>query len=245
MASAAPTDALDLSVVVPAFNEGGRIAGTVLALARHVDQVGLTWELIVVDDGSSDDTADLVRGLCAADPRVTLLRLPRNLGKGAAVRAGMLAARGARRLFSDADLSTPPGELSLLWRALDEGADIAIASRGLRSSDLRVRQSALREGMGRTFNLLVRGLALRGLSDTQCGFKLFRGAAAEHVFAQSELDGFAFDVEVLSLARRAGLVVREIPVEWAHRSHSKVSPWLDSARMLRDLLKVRRRLGRR
>ncbi len=206
---------------------------------------GRTYEIVVVDDGSTDGTADQALGAARGDRAIHVLRLAVNRGKGGAVREGMLAAAGDRRLFMDADLSTPPDQLDLLWDALDSGADIAIGSRGLPASDLKVRQTPAREGMGRTFNLLVRCLAVSGIADTQCGFKLFRGGAAEHVFSQSTMNGFAFDVEVLALARRAGLSIAEIPVAWSHREASKVSPVTDAPRMLADLLRIRRRLGRR
>ena len=245
LAEAGNDGPMDLSVVVPAFNERERIGPTVLAMADYLDDIGISHEILVVDDGSTDGTADQALGAVPRDLRVRVLRLPNNRGKGAAVREGMLAALGARRLFMDADLSTPPDQLAILWEALDAGADIAIGSRGLPDAELRVRQPSWREGMGRSFNVLVQSLVLDGISDTQCGFKLFRAGAAEHVFALSRLDGFAFDVEVLALARRARLLIHELPVVWAHRDRSKVAPIVDSWSMLADLLRIRRRLGRR
>ena len=151
----------------------------------------------------------------------------------------MLSAGGELLLFSDADLSTPPTELPKLLEAIEQGYDLAIGSRGLPESDLRLRQSWYREYMGRTFNLLVRMIAVPGIHDTQCGFKVFRKGAAKELFRHQLLPGFAFDVEVLFLARRLGYRVKEVPVVWINSPRSSVRPLVDSIRMLRDLLKIR------
>jgi glycosyltransferase involved in cell wall biosynthesis len=224
---------VDLSVVIPAYDEEERIGGTLAACTAYLDGRGLRWEILVVDDGSRDRTGDLVR---AHQPAVRLITLPQNRGKGAAVRAGVVASTGARVLFCDADLATPMEELTKLEAALDGGADIAIGSRGLPESDVRVHQSAPRELMGRTFNVLVRMLVMGGIRDTQCGFKLFRGEVGRALFAASAIDGFAFDVDVLLRARRAGLRIAEVPIVWRHIEQSKVSPARDAARMLWDVV---------
>ncbi|HUS68839.1 MAG TPA: dolichyl-phosphate beta-glucosyltransferase [Kofleriaceae bacterium] len=228
----------ELSVVIPAFNEAERLAPTVRAIAAYCAEHHPAHEIIVVDDGSSDRTVELARALGDELERVRVLPLGQNRGKGAAVRAGVLASTGALVLFSDADLATPIEELEALRRALDGGADIAIASRAAPGADIRVRQHPMRELMGRTFNLMVRVTAVGGIRDTQCGFKLFRGEVARELFGQSKVDGFAFDVEVLWLARNRYRIA-EVPVTWRHVEESKVSPGSDAARMFLDLLRIR------
>jgi len=249
MSAAAP---VDLSVVVPAYNEEERIAATLTRSVAYLAEQHPAHEILVVDDGSTDGTAALVRWLIGHArvpgrlerglPRVRLLGEAANHGKGYAVRKGMLAARGRRRLFMDADLSTPIEELEGLCAALESGCDVAIGSRGLPESDLIRRQSALRERMGKTFNLILKGLGLTAFADTQCGFKLFTGAAAEDLFGRATVDGFAFDVEILSLAQPA-YEVREIPVAWENAPQSRVSPGRDSLQMLADVLRLRQRGG--
>ena len=235
---------VQLSVVFPAYNEEPRLGATLERttgwLAEHLPD----YEVLVVDDGSADGTAALVRSQeGSGDGRVTLLTYPDNRGKGYAVRRGMLAASGARRLFMDADLSTPIEELHKLWAALDAGADVAIGSRGLPDSDLVRRQSPLRERMGKTFNLIVRSLLVGGFSDTQCGFKLFSAAAAEDLFSRATVDRFAFDVEILLLALER-YEVREIPVCWENSPLSRVSPGRDALQMFLDVVRLRLRRGR-
>jgi dolichyl-phosphate beta-glucosyltransferase len=231
-----------LSVVIPAWNEEARIGATLQAIGGYLEALREDHEILVVDDGSTDGTRRLVE---AHEGRsVRLVSLPENRGKGAAVRAGVLAARGDPILFSDADLATPIAELAKLRAALERGADIAIGSRALTDSQVQVRQHPLREGMGRTFNKLVRALVLDGFQDTQCGFKLFRGDVARELFARAQVDGFAFDVEILLLAR-SRYKVAEVPVIWRHVEQSKVSPGIDAARMLWDVLKLRWQAQRR
>lgn len=233
-----------LSVVIPAYNEEARIGPTIARVREHLAARGGTWELLVVDDGSRDRTIAVALEAAGGDDRVRVLAQPENRGKGAAVRAGMLAASGARVLFSDADLATPIEELAKLEARLDAGADVAIASRALPESDIRVRQHPAREMMGRTFNVLVRALMIGGIRDTQCGFKLFTRAAAQDLFGRATVDGFAFDVEILWLAR-GRYRVDEVPVAWRHVEESKVSPGTDAARMFADLVRLRLRSWRR
>lgn len=214
------TAPVSLSVVIPAFNEEPRLPGTLATILPFLRSRGETFEVVVVDDGSRDRTA-LVAG--EAGPEVRVLKNPGNRGKGYSVRNGMLNAQGAWRLMSDADLSTPIEELDRLKAALTDGAEIAIASRAVSGANLEKRQSILRETSGRFFNLLVRTLHLPGIKDTQCGFKLFSAAAARAAFTESTLDGFAFDVEALVLARRAGFRITEVPVTWRNDEQSRVS----------------------
>ena len=210
----------ELSVVIPAFNEASRLPPTLERVRAYLDARGRPYEILVVDDGSGDDTA--ARAQAAG---VTVLRNGVNRGKGYSVRQGMLAARGARRLMTDADLSTPIEELERLAARMDEGFDVVIASRALPLSRIEVHQGAFRENMGRAFNLLVRLLVLPGLLDTQCGFKLFSAAAAEAAFSRARLDGFAFDVEALFIARQRGFRVAELPVVWRNDAATRVGWW--------------------
>jgi dolichyl-phosphate beta-glucosyltransferase len=236
-----------LSIVIPAYNEEARVGGTLDAIVAYLDRRGEDYEIIVADDGSRDTTADVVNRRAAVNRRIRLHSLPVNRGKGAAVREGVLASRGDQVLFCDADLATPIEELERLREAMRlAGAPIAIASRGLPESNIAVRQHPTRELMGRTFNLILRAAVMGGLKDTQCGFKLFRGEVAHELFAACTVDGFAFDVEILLLARARGHAVVEVPVTWRHVEQSKVSPGKDAARMLWDVVKlsVRRRVGR-
>ena len=229
---------LALSVVIPAFNEVARLERTLRRVIDYCRAHHADFEILVVDDGSTDGTPGLVERVAADEERVRLIALGANRGKGAAVRAGVLAARGREVLFSDADLATPIEELDKLRQRLADGCDIAIGSRAAPGADIRVRQHPVRELMGRTFNLMVRLAALGGIRDTQCGFKLFRRAAALDLFGRARLDGFAFDVEVLWLAR-GRYQVAEVPVVWSHVDDSKVSPGGDAARMFVDLLRIR------
>ena len=213
------TAPVSLSVVIPAFNEEKRLPGTLAKVLSFLRARGETFEVVVVDDGSSDRTAEVAQ---SAGPEVRVLKNPGNRGKGYSVRNGMLNAKGAWRLMSDADLSTPIEDLDTLRAALD-GAEIAIASRAVTGANVEKHQSLMRESSGRFFNLIVRLLHLPGIKDTQCGFKLFSAAAAEAAFRDSKLDGFAFDVEALVLARRAGFKVREVAVTWRNDEQTRVS----------------------
>ncbi len=222
-----------LSVVIPAYDEAARLTPTLVRVREWFLRSGLEYEVIVVDDGSRDATSDVARAGGAV-----VLRHEPNRGKGYAVRRGMLAARGERRLFCDADLSTPIEELPTLMDALARGFDVAIASRAVAGARVEVHQPAYREAMGRLFNVLVQGLLLPGLSDTQCGFKLFTARAAEEAFAPCRLDGFCFDVEALYVARRRGLRIAEVPVVWRNDTASRVSLGGGSAAFV-DLVRIR------
>ena len=232
-------DGVYLSVVVPAFDEAARLGPTLDAIRRFLDSRRFTSEVIVVVDGGGDGTLELARGVGLEWPALVVLHHQPNRGKGYAVRRGMLAARGRYRLFSDADLSTPIEEVDRLIDALDDGVDIAIGSRALPASDVRVRQAWWRQSMGRIFNQVVRRLAVPGIRDTQCGFKCLRGEAAEQIFERQRIAGFSFDVELLWIARKLGFRVVEVPVTWVNDPLSRVHPARDSARMLVDLVRLR------
>ena len=228
-----------ISVVVPAYNETSRLPATLRAMREHLDSAGETYEVIVADDGSTDATVAIATQLAATWPQLRVLDLGRNRGKGAAVRAGMLAATGDLRLFSDADLSTPMGELSRLRERIGGDTAVAIASRAVPGAAIGVHQPGRREAMGRVYNRLVQALVLPGLHDTQCGFKLFTAEAAVACFDPLRTRGFGFDAEVLLRARRHGWEVAEVPVRWDHREDSRVSALRDSLGTLVDLVRLR------
>ncbi len=229
-----------LTVVIPAYNESARIVPTLEAVRDYLDAKPWTFEVLVVDDGSGDDTAAVVEAFASGAAGFRLLKNPGNRGKGYAVRHGMLEGRGRYLLFSDADLSTPIEECGKILRALRGGAGVAVASRRLGASDLAVKQPWYRELMGRTFNLVVQLFAVRGITDTQCGFKGFTRAAARAVFEPALLERFGFDVEVLFLARRLGFPIAEVPVRWIDSPDSRIDPLRDPLRMFLEVLQVRR-----
>ena len=226
-----------LSVVVPAFNEEARIARTVSQILAQIDRLALEGEFIVVDDGSSDRTAAIVEDAAQTDSRVRLVRAS-HAGKGATVRRGMLEARGEWRFLADADLSMPVAELTRFLDAIHRaGGDLLVGSREAEGA-VRVGEPWSRHLIGRIFNWMVKLLVLRGINDTQCGFKLFSARAADVLFPLQRLAGFGFDVEILFLARRAGFVIREVPLTWVYGRESKVSV-ASGARGFVDILAVR------
>ena len=237
-----------LSVVIPAYNEEERISTSLQAIGGYLGDQSYTYEVLVVDDGSTDRTIEICRAFASEHGWPKALHYPVNHGKGFAVREGVLNSAGEHVLMCDADLATPIEELDGFWQFLEEGADIVIASRPLRDSHLVKRQPFYREFAGRAFNLVVRALAVRGIHDTQCGFKLFRREAAQSIFPLCSLTGFSFDIEVLHIAQKLGLDVKEAPVHWYHVAGSKVNLLRDGLRMLLDLFRVRlrhRNLARR
>jgi dolichyl-phosphate beta-glucosyltransferase len=230
---------IDLSVVIPAYNEAERLPRSLERILAYLEGEGRNFEVLVVDDGSSDGTADAAEALLGyLGARGRVLRNPVNLGKGASVRRGMLAARGARVLFTDADLSAPIEEVVKLERALDDGAGVAIGSRAVDRRLVEERQPFPRDVMGRLFNFVVRLSAVQGIGDTQCGFKLFAGELVAPIFARTRIDRFGFDVEVLALAQRLGTTVAEIPVRWRNSPGSRVTVG-QGAKAFLDPLRVR------
>lgn len=236
-----------VSLVVPAYNEQELLPGHLLRMLDYCATRPWRAEILVVDDGSTDATAELVSELAERHPEIRLLSSPENHGKGHAVRQGILAARGGVRGFTDADGSTPVDELDRLLTAIREGASVAIGSRARRDGARPVRAHLHRKLLGRAFNLVLRlllGLVDRDgrpIADTQCGFKWFTAAAAEDIFRRSVEDGFAFDVEVLWLANRLELPIAEVPVEWADRGTTTVDLRRDPWRMLRAAARLRTR----
>lgn len=231
-----------LSIVIPAYNESADIEATLEAAEATLRHADLRGEIIVVDDGSRDATAQLAARYAEGHPSVRLMRNERNRGKGYSVRRGILEARGEIVLFTDADSSTPLSEMHKLLAAIRSGgADGAIGSRALPESSIERPQPWFRRTMGWVFRQLVRMFILPGFRDTQCGFKAFRAEAAREVFRRVTLEGFAFDVEALFIARKLGYHITEVPVRWLDSHDSRVHPVRDPARMFFDLLRIRLR----
>ncbi|MBI4423688.1 MAG: glycosyltransferase family 2 protein [Elusimicrobia bacterium] len=228
-----------LSVVIPAYNERERLPRTLDRVAAFLTARGEPFEILVVDDGSSDGTAELVRERARALPQLGLVSYPENRGKGFAVREGALRARGEAVLVCDADGAAPIEELARLERALERGADIAVGSRAVASVETRIEARLLRKALGRTFARCVNLLGVPGIRDTQCGFKLFTRDACRRVFPRQRLSGFAFDVELLRIAWLAGLKVEEVPINWRHVPGSRINLVVDGLRMLLDLVRIR------
>jgi dolichyl-phosphate beta-glucosyltransferase len=230
---------MELSVIIPAHNEERRLPATLDRVLPYLAGLGSDWEVIVVNNNSSDGTVALVEIRAQTEPRLKLLHEPRP-GKGIAVRTGMLAAEGEVVLFSDADLSCPIEEQAKLRRVLTEGYDVAIASRRLPQS--QVEKSLKREMMSALFNWVIQLLALPGIKDSQCGFKAFLRVVAHDLFNRSQVDGWAFDVEILFLARKLKYRIAEVPVSWHEVGGSHINPVRDSLRMVRDIIKFRWRM---
>ncbi len=231
-----------LSIVVPAYNEEQRLPRSLEQILAFLDAQAYAAEVVVVENGSTDATWQVIQTYQARDARVRGLRSPRK-GKGLAVRLGMLAARGRYRFLADADLSMPIAEVARFLPPRLTDFDIAIGTREGPGA-VRYNEPWHRHFMGRAFNLLVQALALPGIRDSQCGFKMFRGPVAEDVFRRASLEGMAFDVEILFLARRLGYRIVEVPISWYFDPDSRVHPVRDTLHMLRDLLRLRWRAWR-
>jgi dolichyl-phosphate beta-glucosyltransferase len=232
-------NSLFLSVIIPAYNEASRLPPYLDEIVAYLHQQDIAYEIIVVDDGSSDATAEVVGRFIRDNGRIRLVRLPGNRGKGHAVKTGMLRASGRLRLFADADGATPISELEKLRRAVEGGADVAIASRALKDDSCTVHAHLHRKVLGRIFHCIVTALTVKGIRDTQCGFKLFTAETANAVFSLQRIDDFGFDVEVLYLCQRNGYRIAEVPVNWTDIAGSKVNLIRDSLRMFADTFKIR------
>jgi glycosyltransferase involved in cell wall biosynthesis len=230
---------IELSVVVPAFNEERRLATTLSTLTAYLSERPWSWEVRIVDDGSSDGTVGLAETFARRDSRVVVQREPHR-GKGGAVKAGLLRARAAYRFICDADLSMPIAEISRFLPPAAVHFDVAIGSReGAQAR--RVGEPAYRHLMGRLFNLAVQTLVLPGIDDSQCGFKMFTARAVESIFPLVTVDGWAFDVEVLAIARQQRLRILEVPIEWHYRNESQLSMLRDGIGMLSEILGIKAR----
>jgi len=228
-----------LSVIIPAFNEEVRIIKTLETVLEYLKKQKYSYELIVVNDGSADKTAEIVNGFIKYYSNIKLLNNDKNMGKGYCVKKGMLEASGNYLLFSDADLSTPITEVNKLLSFVTKDYSIAIGSRSLKGSEILVHQPFYRELMGKIFNRIIKIMLFKGFIDTQCGFKLFRKETAKQLFTLQKLNGFAFDVEVLYLALKNNYRVKEVPIKWINSSQSKVNAISSSLSMFCDLFKIR------
>lgn len=229
---------LDISVVIPAYNEENRLPATLESVYEYLKSSGKSFEILIVDDGSQDKTAAVVESFAKHAEGVRLLTYSPNQGKGYAVRTGILSCLGATILIDDADGSSPISELSKLEQAVGNGFDIAIGSRAKLSTTTKVTALSYRKFLGNTFNAIVQALLLPGMLDTQCGFKLFRRKAAMEAFSQARLKGYGFDVETLYIARIHGYKIEEVPINWNHVDGSKVNVVFDSACMFFEILGI-------
>lgn len=234
-----PPERISISIVVPAYNEAARIGATLETLCEHFQQRSWDWEIRVVDDGSTDRTAGIAQSFAAEEPRLVVQREPHR-GKGGAVKAGLLAAKGSHRFMCDADLSMPISELKSFLPPLLDGYDVAIGTRE-GAAARRIGEPRSRHLVGRMFNLAVQRLVLPGIEDSQCGFKMFTARAVEAILPHVSVEGWAFDVEMLAIARARGLRIVEVPIEWHYRSESRLSVGRDGLKMLREILAIRSR----
>lgn len=227
------------SIVIPAYNESARLGASLEKILAFVHAQGWAAEVIVVNDGSRDNTADIVRTFAAKDPILRLIENPGNRGKGYSVRHGMLTAKAEIVIFTDADLSSPIEEACQLLKALEDGADIAIGSRWLRAETQTHRQPLYRQIFGRVFNLLLRLTLGLNFKDTQCGFKAFKQPAVRAIFPLQKIERWGFDPEILFLARKSGFAVKEVPVLWGHSGGTRINPLVDGTRMFSEMLRIR------
>jgi glycosyltransferase involved in cell wall biosynthesis len=227
------------SIIIPAYNESERITATLESVAAYARQQQWDVEVLVVNDGSRDNTVAVVEQLARAHPFIRIIENPGNRGKGYSVRNGMLQSRGEILLFSDADLSSPIEEAPKLFEALAAGADVAIGSRWLRAELQSQRQPLMRQIYGRMFNVALRVLLGLNFRDTQCGFKAFRREAAQRIFPLQKIERWGFDPEILFLARKLGFRTVEVPVRWAHSAGTRLHPLRDGMRMVWEIFRVR------
>jgi dolichyl-phosphate beta-glucosyltransferase len=226
---------MKISIIIPSYNEEKRIGKTISRILSYLKKKRFNYEIIIVDDGSKDNTRNIVKKFLK-NKNIILTKKRENKGKGYSVKQGALMAKHNFILFSDADLSTPIQELDKFLKYIDK-YDIVIGSRALKGADIRIKQPFYRAFIGKTFNKIARLLTVKGIKDTQCGFKLFKNC--RDIFKKQAIDGFGFDVELLYIAQKKGLKIKELPVAWLNAEGSKVSAFKDSFKMFCDLLKIR------
>jgi len=235
---------IDLSVIIPAYNEAGRIKDSLNRIREYLRTKPISFEIIVVDDGSKDETGKLVQEMIAEFSELKLIHLPINQGKGFAVRTGMMEAKGRLVLMSDADLSTPIEELEKLVQAIEQGADVAVGSRRAKGAVLLKHQSWFRQNIGLAFGFFTRMIVPTGVLDTQCGFKCFKREASKKLFSLQKSTGFAFDLEILALAKKLGFGIKEVPIKWKNSESSKVKPFRHLPAVVKEVIKIRINLWR-
>ncbi|OGU57597.1 MAG: hypothetical protein A2X64_09105 [Ignavibacteria bacterium GWF2_33_9] len=229
---------MKISIVIPAYNEEFRLPNSIKILLEFTAKRKEEFEIIIVDDGSKDNTVGVAKNFGNS---ISVISLEKNSGKGAAVRKGMMSATGDFIFFMDADLSTPIYELDkLLPHLINNEFDVALGSRAVDYSSIKIHQPFYREFMGKTFNKIVQLLVVKGIKDTQCGFKGFTKEAARSIFSKTLIDGFSFDVELVYIASKLGLKIKEISVEWYNDEQSKISPIKDSLKMLFEILEIKK-----
>jgi len=229
-----------LSVVIPAYNEENRILSTLERTEEYLSKQNFDYEVLVVDDGSKDKTVEIVNKFSETHQSTKLLKNPQNMGKGEAVKNGVLHSNGDIVLFSDADLSTPIEEIQRLFKWLNQDYDIAIGSRNVFDPEIKVDTVLKRRLVGRVFNAVVQFFTIKEFKDTQCGFKAFKKDVAKELFSRQQFKGFSFDVEILYLAVKMNYKIKEVAVNWTHCDSSKVSIIKDSIRMFSDIIKIKK-----
>ncbi|MCX7991067.1 MAG: glycosyltransferase family 2 protein [Proteobacteria bacterium] len=229
---------VDISVVIPAYNEELLIADTVKNIAKYLTDNKYTWEIIVVNDGSKDRTEEILKELSHKINQLKIIKHKINEGKGKSVKDGIFLSEGRVILFTDADLSAPMENLKGMKEELDKGSDIVVASRLAEGAKIKKRPLH-RKIIGRMFNIIIGVIGFRGVKDTQCGFKLFKSDVAKEIFKKSRINGYAFDVEILHIAKIRGFKIKEYPVLWIDREDSKMKIIRDAFRMLREVLKIK------
>lgn len=236
---------IDISVVIPAYNENVRIIKTLEKILNYFEIHNYLYEIIIIDDGSSDATYNSVDSLSRGHSNIKILRNRKNMGKGFSVKRGVLESQGDYVLFSDADLSTPIEEIENFFPYFNKGYDILIGSRALRDSQILLKQPWYRQNMGKIFNLLVRLFIIKGIKDTQCGFKCFKKEVGYKIFSLQRLNGFCFDAEILYIAKSLGYKIKEVPIIWLNCLQSRVGIFRDSICMFFDLFKIKFNILRR
>lgn len=227
----------NLSVIIPAFNEEKRIESSLEKITQYLEKNIENYEVLVIDDGSTDATIEIVKKF--KDKKVRLIQNTKNMGKGFSVKIGMINAKYDPLLFTDADLSTPIEETKKFLEAIQQGADIVIASRNIPGSNIQVEQPKYRQVLGKAFPILVKNMVLPDINDTQCGFKMFKKDVGRKIFPRQTLKRFAFDVEILFIAKELGYNIKELPVTWIDKEGSKLSPVKDSLRMFNEIAKIK------